>query len=346
MISTLVLLFLGSILAFWISSVCGGGASLILIPILSGLLATSIVPFSLTVGTAASSISRILVFRKSIHWKIFYRFVPFSIPAVLLGAWLIKFLNPLYLQLFISIFLIANLPQILKSKADLDKKEIEYSNFVLASLGFISGFISGITGAIGLVFNRFYLKYGLNKEEIIATRAANELFLHLFKLIVYISLGFYSEFALYLGLSIAFASFISSYTIKYILPYISDLVFKKIGYGSMIIAGIFLLSNSFLQIVDKDNIHVSRNWILGEAETTVNWRESSFILEFELDDGLEIERPIQPIELPDHLRTKYDLLIQEYDKILIEKVFQFRKPTSYEFYCYKGISLTKLEFSE
>ncbi|PJZ78694.1 sulfite exporter TauE/SafE family protein [Leptospira neocaledonica] len=346
MISTLVLLFLGSILAFWISAVCGGGASLILIPILTGLLAASFVPFSLTIGTAVSSVSRIIVFRKSIHWKIFYWFVPFSIPAVLLGAWLLKFLNPLYLQLLISFFLIANLPQILKPKTAPDETGTPDPNYILACLGFFSGFISGVTGAIGLVFNRFYLKYGLNKEEIIATRAANELFLHLFKLVVYICLGFYSELALYLGLSIAFASIISSYTIKFILPHISDFVFKKIGYGSMIVAGIFLLSSSFVQIIDKDNIHISKNWVVGETETTINWRESSLVLEFELDDGLEIERPIQPIELPDHLKLKYDSLIQKYDKILIEKVFRFREPVSYEFYCYKGANLAKFEFSE
>jgi uncharacterized membrane protein YfcA len=71
--------------AFWISAICGGGASLILIPILNLLLPTSLVPFSLTIGTFTSSASRIAVFKQHINWKIFLWFVPFSIPAVLLG---------------------------------------------------------------------------------------------------------------------------------------------------------------------------------------------------------------------------------------------------------------------
>ncbi|PJZ47657.1 sulfite exporter TauE/SafE family protein [Leptospira saintgironsiae] len=346
MLPALVLLFFGSILAFWVSTICGGGASLILIPILTSLLTPSIVPFALTLGTASNSASRIIVFRKSIDWKIFYWFVPFSIPAVLLGAWLIKFLNPIYLQLSVSLFLLANLPEIFQSKADHETKEKPYSNVIIAILGFFSGLVSGITGAIGLIFNRFYLNYGLKKEEIVATRAANELFLHLFKLAVYIALGFYSESAIYIGVSIAFASIISSFSIKYILPYISDLAFKRIGYISMVIAGIFLFSNSINKIIDQDHISVSTSWVIREQETRIKWRESNFVLEYSWEEGLEIERPILPQELPDNLKLKYESMTKEYDKVLVEKVFRFREPISYEFYCYKQDNITKFEFSE
>ncbi|MEL4403043.1 hypothetical protein AAEJ42_22690, partial [Shewanella algae] len=83
--------------------------------------------------------------------------------------------------------------------------------FMLAVVGFFAGFISGITGAIGLLFNRFYLRYGLTKEEIVATRAANEIFLHTIKLIIYIILGLYSGNAIWLGVAIAVASIVSSY---------------------------------------------------------------------------------------------------------------------------------------
>ncbi|TGK02469.1 sulfite exporter TauE/SafE family protein [Leptospira selangorensis] len=346
MAPALVLLFFGSILAFWISTICGGGASLILIPILNSLLAPSIVPFALTVGTASNSASRIIIFKKNINWKIFYWFVPFSIPAVLLGAWLIKFLNPIYLQLSVSLFLLVNLPEIFKSKTDHETNEKPYPNFILAVIGFLSGLVSGITGAIGLLFNRFYLSYGLQKEEIVATRAANELFLHLFKLVVYITLGFYSEAAIYIGIAIALASIISSFSIKYILPYISDLVFKKIGYMSMVLAGIFLLSSSVNKIIDQDHISVSTSWVIREQETSISWRESNFILEYSWEEGLEIERPIFPQELPDQLILKYESMTRTYDRIFLEKVFRFREPISYEFYCYKGSNLTKFEFSE
>ncbi|WP_153936987.1 sulfite exporter TauE/SafE family protein [Riemerella anatipestifer] len=335
------LLFLGAIVAFWISAICGGGASLILIPVLNILLPTSVVPLSLTVGTFTSSASRIAVFKKFINWRIFFWFVPFSIPAVLFGAYLIKFVNPVYLQLVVGFILIANVPQLFITRKKQEKTEKPYPEFVLAIVGFFAGFVSGITGAIGLLFNRFYLKYGLSKEEIVATRAANEIFLHLIKLIIYIILGLYSTTAIWLGIAIAIATIISSYTVKYILPYLSEFVFRKIGYGAMVISGVSLLISTSGKIIQQDNLDIFKNKF---GETAIKWRESSFVLEFAIDDGLEIEKPILSDELPKNINEKYTELISKYDTIYLEKVFKLGSESSYEFYCYKNNRLTKFEF--
>jgi len=339
MIVEVVLLFFGTIFAFWLSAICGGGASLILIPILNLLLPASVVPFSLTIGTFTSSVSRIAVFKKHINWKIFFWFVPFSIPAVLIGAYLIKYINPNYLQLIVAFFLIANVPQLFKKVKNDETDEKASPKYVLAIIGFLAGFISGITGAIGLLFNRFYLKFGLKKEEIVATRAANEVFLHLIKLVIYLSLGLYSNLALWLGLAIAVATIISSYTVKYILPYLSENLFRKIGYGAMVVAGITLLIGTSDKIIQQDKLGVT----IAKSESIISWRSTDFVIEFAFDDGLEIERPIHPKELPNHLKIKYDSLKNYYDVIHLEKVFTFRNEPSYEFYCYKDNQLTKFE---
>lgn len=343
MIFKIILLFLGAIIAFWISAICGGGASLILIPALNLLLPTSVVPFSLTIGTFTSSASRIVVFKKHINWKIFLWFVPFSIPAVLLGAYLIKYVNPVYLQLVVALSLIANIPQLFNSRKKQEKEEKPYPKSVLAIVGFFAGFVSGITGAIGLLFNRFYLKYGLTKEEIVATRAANEIFLHLIKLVIYVLLGLFSKPAIWLGIAIALATIISSSTVKFILPLISEFIFRKIGYGTMVISGIVLLTSTSQKIITQDNIDISVNNL---DETTIKWRQSNFVLEFAIDDGLEIERPIKPDELPPKLHQKYLELSSKFDRILLEKVFKLGSNPDYEFYCYKANKLTKLEFQE
>ncbi|MDQ0594209.1 putative membrane protein YfcA [Chryseobacterium ginsenosidimutans] len=339
----IILLFIGTIVAFWISAICGGGASLILIPILNVILPGSVVPFSLTIGTFTSSVSRIAVFKKHIKWKIFFWFVPFSIPAVLLGAWLIKYVNPNYLQLIVAFFLILNLPELFKFKKKETENQKPYPRFLLMIIGFCAGFVSGITGAIGLLFNRFYLRFGLNKEEIVATRAANEIFLHLIKLIIYISIGLYSKTALWLGLTIAVATIISSYTVKYILPYLSEFLFKKIGYSAMVISGIVLLIGTSEKIIQQDNISFSIMQEDSESVSKVSWRNTDFIFEFAFDDGFEVERPIKPSELPNNLKQKYEALKSQYDKIHLEKVFTLNKKPAYEFYCYKNGALTKFE---
>lgn len=342
MILKISLLLFATILAFWISAICGGGASLILVPILNILLPTSLVPFSLTVGTFSSSASRIVVFKKQIKWSIFFWFVPFSIPAVFLGASLMKYINPIYLQFFVALFLIANVTELFRNKKSLEKEEKPYPKFILAMVGFFAGFISGITGAIGLLFNRFYLRYGLTKEEIVATRAANEIFLHIIKLAIYISLGLFSKNALWLGLAIAVGAIVSSYSIKYILPFLSEFVFRKLGYGAMVISGITLLISTSQKIIIKDKFAID----FDKNETTINWRESNLNLEYAIDDGLEVELPILVDELPDNLKLQHKEFSQKFDKILIEKVFKLNEKPSYEFYCYKDKKLTKYDFYE
>ncbi|QWA40849.1 sulfite exporter TauE/SafE family protein [Chryseobacterium sp. ZHDP1] len=335
----IILLFFGTIFAFWLSAICGGGASLILIPILNLLLPASVVPFSLTIGTFTSSVSRIAVFKKHINWKIFFWFVPFSIPAVLIGAYLIKYINPNYLQLIVAFFLVSNVPQLFKKVKDNEKDDNTSPTYVLAIIGFLAGFVSGITGAIGLLFNRFYLQFGLKKEEIVATRAANEVFLHLIKLIIYISLGLYSNLALWLGIAVAVATIISSYTFKYILPLLSESIFRKVGYGAMVVSGIILLIGTSDKIIQQNKLGVT----IAKSESIISWRSTDFIIEFAFDEGLEIERPIHPQELPAHLKTKYASLKNHFDIIHLEKVFTFRNEPSYEFYCYKNNQLTKFE---
>ncbi|MBQ0152415.1 MAG: sulfite exporter TauE/SafE family protein [Chryseobacterium sp.] len=341
MIFNLIILFLGTIAAFWISAICGGGASLIVIPILNLMIPSSLVPFSLTIGTFTSSVSRIAVFKKKIRWKIFWWFAPFSIPAVLLGAWLIKYINPNYLQIIVAFFLLLNLPELFKSKNKTSENNTGIPTYNLAIIGILAGFISGITGAIGLLFNRFYLKLGLDKEEIIATRAANEVFLHLIKLIIYISLGLYSGTALWLGIAIALASIVSSYTVKYILPYLSEFLFKKIGYAAMVLSGLILLVSTSQKIITTDQVSISFLNRGKKVESHISWRDHQIALEFALHEGIELEKTILPNELPHYAKTRFLELEPHYDRIHIEKVLSLSDEPSYEFNCYKLGQKTK-----
>ncbi|MEI5617361.1 sulfite exporter TauE/SafE family protein, partial [Streptomyces brasiliscabiei] len=86
--------------------------------------------------------SRIVIFKKHIHWRVFFWFVPFSIPAVLLGAWIMKYVNPLYLALIVGFFLVANIPELFRKKEELDKEQKPSPKFMLAVVGFFAGFIS------------------------------------------------------------------------------------------------------------------------------------------------------------------------------------------------------------
>ena len=127
------------------------------------------------------------------------------------------------------------------------------------------------------------------------------------------------------------------------MPYLSEFVFRRIGYGAMVISGIILLVGTTNSIIKQDKISFATNQY---DERTINWRNSNFVLEFAIDDGLEIERPINFDELPEKLKQEYNRLKPSYDKILLEKVFKVASKRSYEFYCFKDNKLTKFEFDE
>ena len=342
------LLFLATIVAFWLSAVAGGGASLVLIPILNLMLPPTMVPVSLTIGTFTSNASRIAVFWKNINWKIFAWFVPFSVPAVFCGARIIKFANPSYLEFLVSLFLLANLTQLFKKKNNGTERTVKsrHLHAKLAAIGFSAGLISGLTGAVGLLFNRFYLKFGLKKEEIIATRAANEIFLHLVKLATYFSLGLFSSSAINLGIAIAVASLLSSVTIKFILPHISEHIFRNMAYVAMVVSGSVLLYGSVQSIAKQQKLSFGTEMVDAKPVKTINWTESGFSIEFNRKNGVCIEMPIHASELPIHLQAKFKEYSQQFDKIYLEKVLLLGKKNVYEFSCYVGNKLSKVEESQ
>ena len=314
-----------------------------LIPVLGRLLPVSQVPAALSIGTFTSSASRIFIFRKNIHWPIVKYFVPAALPAVWLGAWLLKFINPLYLEIAMGIFLISNLPFVFKKQKQL--KEVEKpSDFVLVMIGFAAGFLSGLTGAVGLLFNKFYLRYGLTKEEIIATRAANEIILHLTKIVLYTLFGLISFNVISIGIVIAIAAVLSSWSVKWLLPLLSEYVFKKVGYFAMVISGLVLLAQSGSDLLTANNGTLTTHLETEGLETKLKWQNAHYTLEFTYDEGFEFE---QIIPITDLTPAQKELVLSKYpnaDKIIIEAVYGVGSKTYEAYYFNKNSFLDKIDF--
>ncbi|MDA6068371.1 sulfite exporter TauE/SafE family protein [Flavobacterium sp. AC] len=343
MITTLLIIFICSFLAFSISAICGGGAGLLLIPVLGRLLPISQVPAALSIGTFTSSASRLIVFRKHICWHIVKYFVPAALPAVWLGAWLLKFVNPVYLEIAMGLFLVGNIPFLFKKSKQINTVD-KPSNLALGAIGFTAGFLSGLTGAVGLLFNKFYLRYGLTKEGIIATRAANEIILHLVKIVLYTLFGLISLKVIYVGIVVAVAAVLSTWSMKFLLPRISELVFKKIGYFAMVISGLMMLTQSGSELLTTQNIGFTINEKTKGLETKMRWENARYALEFSYDEGFEFE---QMIPITD-LTTEQQKLVMDKkenaDEIIIEAVYGIRSK-SYEAYYFKNDELiNKIDF--
>ena len=327
-----LIIFLTAFLAFSISLICGGGAGPLLIPIIGFSLPVSQVPAALSVGTSVSSITKIWLFYKNIQWQMVRIFLPAALPGVFLGVWMLSHINPVYVEFFMALFLIANLPQLfLKTKADTAKKSVQ--TYKIGIVGFLAGFISGLTGAVGVLFNGFYMRSGLNKEAIIATRAANELILHVIKLILYAMMGLLTLKALKIGIIIAVAAIISTWIMKSILPRISVKLFSRLGYAAMALAGLLMLNSSIVRINIEKNPEIKLDYLAKGVDTSITWGELIYSVEFRYEEGFEFERivPLSTLSL-----DKQALVMSKKGnaaKIVVEKVYQINKVT-YEAYYY------------
>ncbi|MGA7440407.1 MAG: sulfite exporter TauE/SafE family protein [Luteibacter sp.] len=255
----LAILFACTIAAFTVSAVSGGGAGLVLMPVLRAGLPMAQVPVALSLGSAVSSLTRIGVFVRHTHWGVVRWFVPSSLPGALLGAWLLQRANPAYAELAVGVFLVANLPMLWRKPRAVVAKRPP-ARGLLTLIGFVAGFVSGFTGAVGLLFNGFYLQQGLSREQLVATRAANEIALHIVKLILYAYFGLVTNEAMVAGAVLGAAAVVATLAARYVLPLLSESVFRRVGYASMVVAGMAMLDGSTSDLAARHGValHASR----------------------------------------------------------------------------------------
>lgn len=295
------LLLAASIAAFAVSTVAGGGAGLMLVPVLALIVPAAEVPAALSLGTATSALGRIVAFRRAIQWDIVRWFVPAALPAVLLGAGLLAAFDPVYVKLLLGLFLVANLPLLFRRKpATVTAHPVRPRAVML--IGAAAGLISGFTGAVGLLFNHFYHRLGLTREAIVATRAANEILLHLLKLAAYAVLGLLTAQALLAGGIVALGALVAALLMRWALPLIDEALFKRVGHAAMVSAGAAMLATSTPLVLARNHAGVVLVSEARERELAVFWGRHRVAVEW-VDGGLAIERRLKPNRVPAAIRA-------------------------------------------
>ncbi|QJU56908.1 sulfite exporter TauE/SafE family protein [Sphingomonas sp. AP4-R1] len=334
--------FLAATAAFATSAVAGGGAGLILVPLLRTILPVSGVPAALSIGTAASSLSRIVVFRRAIRWDVVRRFVPLALPSAALGAWLLTRFEPAYVELILAFFLLANLPQLFRKSPAGDSGTPPLDRKWLVWIGAAAGLFSGFTGAVGLLFNGLYRRIGMDRHEIVATRATNEVLLHLLKIALYSAFGLMTPSTLAAGLLVAVAAILASIAVRWILPHLDEALFRRIGQVAMVAAGFAMLSLSSNQIA-----RIHRAWLTVvtpgvEREVHLYWGGRQWLAaEIEAEGDIAFERSIPFATLPPHLRRAAHAKADGRAIALVEEVHSL-DGLSYEIH-YRGGNPDKIE---
>ncbi|RYV03628.1 sulfite exporter TauE/SafE family protein [Shewanella sp. OPT22] len=328
---SLFLVFVVSFIAFSISAVSGGGAGLVLIPILGQVLNSTHIPVAITIGTATSSLSRIIIFYKNIKWFMVKWIVLASIPGIALGAFLLSYLDPALLKLALSLFLISNLFMIFK-KPENDELVDTLPNWILAIVGLSVGLISSLVGAVGVLFNRIYFRYNLNNEEVIATRAANEIVIHIMKICMYTWLGILTSKAVLVGGLVALAAISSTLLVKLFIDNIPKKVFIKLGYTVMVISGLFMFSDATGDINMAHSPDLKGELLADGGKLKLLWDGQLYHLNMKVSKGLEFSKPIALSELTHYTRYKVSRMCRRSESVSVNKIYNFNKP-KYEVFC-------------
>ena len=168
-----------SILAGWINAAAGIAGGIILFAILNLFFApVDAIAIHGLAGVFSNSL-RWFLYRRFIHWKLFFLYVSLILPGALLGIQLIDYFEKESLRVTIGtlILLFAVSPKISAGS----KKLPEY---ILIPVGLVSAFCSMIVGIIGPFVAPFLLALGLEKEAFIGTKSLCQLSVQTVKVIL------------------------------------------------------------------------------------------------------------------------------------------------------------------
>ena len=259
----IVYLSVASFFAWIVSTLAGGGSPFILIPLVNLLMGAAAVPPVITIGMFFGNAHRVFLFWREIDWMLTAWYAPGAIAGAILGAYTFTQIHLDWLQLVIGVFLIVSAflfeiekkPEKLDQKLDqkLDEKlaealipeevkpKFQLKAWYIMPAGFLKAYVSGLVGTTGPVLNPFYLRYGLVKEKMIATKAAHMTIIHLVKIITYGAFAAMSKEQIVAGLAIGLAAIPANLVGKYILSRMSSDQFREIVLAFMGVGGLWML---------------------------------------------------------------------------------------------------------
>jgi len=235
---TVIWLLGASCIGWFVSSLAGGGSPLILIPTLSLFLSASMIPQVITVGMLFGNGQRVGLYWQGIDWQLTRWYLPGAIVGAIVGAFLFTQLQLEWLTVLLGLFLIISIFTY-RLAENLTLFQVKAWYFLPA--GFIYAFLSGLIGSTGPLLNPFYLHYGLEKGEMIGTKSAHVLVVHIVKIIAYSAFGVISSPIIAYGLLIGMGALPGNWLGQKVLEKMEDKQFRQIAIAFVLISGIMLV---------------------------------------------------------------------------------------------------------
>lgn len=236
-ISTYLGLSLTSFVSWFVGTLVGGGSSLILIPVVGLLLGAALVPPVITVGGLFGNLERIVVYRRKICWRLVAWELPGALVGACCGAFALSQLHASWFTVAIALFLLGS---VLSYLIQGESVAFTVRPWYFLFGGFIYALLSGLIGSMAPILAPFYLNYGLEKEELLATQATNRMAIHLIKIVAYSYFGILTLPALGLGVLVGVSALPGNLLGQQVLQRISNLQFRRLVIGFVGISGVLL----------------------------------------------------------------------------------------------------------
>lgn len=234
----LLVLGLISFVAWFFSMLAGGGSPFVLIPLVNGLLGVDAVAPTITTGMLVGNIQRIFFFFPHINWTVTVWYLPGAVIGAVLGSYTFTRIHLEWVQVLIGLALV-----LMALNYWLGKQSVsfEVKAWYFLPISFFYAFGSGLIGSMGPIMNPIYLNYGLEKEQLIATKAINVAAVHVIKMATYLVLGALNPTFLLYGAVIGLASIPANWLGKQVLSQMSNEQFRHVVVTFVAISGVWML---------------------------------------------------------------------------------------------------------
>ncbi|HKK16963.1 MAG TPA: sulfite exporter TauE/SafE family protein [Gammaproteobacteria bacterium] len=237
-----LLLMTAGCIAWIISTIAAGGAATLLIPVIGLLLGPQLVAPVISVASIMANPSRVLFFHDHIDWVLVRWLVPGSVLGAILGAWLFTQLQIEWLEIVLGLFLVSYVLQYRFSKKRLG---LVIKPAWFFPIGILVSFLSGLTGATGPILNPFLLSYGLQKQQLVGTKAVNSFIMQITKLSTYTIFGALTlQIGIY-GIALGLGAIIGVYLTHLHLLRINTEQFTLYVHLLMFVSGCLMLGRVF-----------------------------------------------------------------------------------------------------
>lgn len=196
---TIVILVVACFVTATISGILGMAGGVTLLGVMTALLPAPVVVPLHGIVQLASNWTRTWAFRKHVRWPIFFAFMLPAVLGVAIAANIWADLELTWFKAWIGAFILAFLVW-RKYKPKLRHPPL----WSYAVLGFAAGLLAIFVGATGPFLAPFFLRDDFDNEEVIATKAVCQTWLHLLKIPAFLALSFdYSPYLAVLAALVA-----------------------------------------------------------------------------------------------------------------------------------------------